>query len=515
MLGGEQTTIGRHPQSDVCVHDPMVSKSHAQIIRDGEKFIFRDLGSSNGSFIAGVRVTERTMKDGDVITLGHASLTFELNEMSESVARMVNFVADSENSQIQERVQLESVERFLPEQKVFDLNVLRMDYEKLRLGNELLQRIGLERSMTAVMQKVADELMNMFPADRCVIMLKEDDSEELMPYVVQSISGQSEDTVHVSQSVLKEVMNSKSAVLISEGGGDDFAPTSSLVMQGIRAVLCAPIMHGDQFLGIVHLDSQQQGSSFEHKDLMLLGSILRFVAMFIVNSKLIKEIEQQAKARVKFERLLSPSVVEQLMQGKISLEQGGELRNVTIMFADIRGFTKMAQSSTAPDLVKMLNSYFEMLVEIIFEYGGTVDKFIGDEVMVLFGAPVDMPNAADQAVACALRILSALESYNQNRRDAGEEEVKVGIGISTGEVVVGSIGSSRTMQYTCIGDAVNIASRLTDIAEGNQILITDATRKRMKSKVKTEPLPQANLKGIAGKTLVHSVKEVLDITKGE
>jgi len=509
----EEATIGRHPRCMICLHDPMVSKHHAVIRRTEDGYVFEDTGSSNGSFIDGIRINRHTLKEGDKITIGKATLIFQAESEAEKMARMVSISQIAQASQVQDRIEVASVEKFLPEKDVSDLSVLRVDYEKLRLGYDLLQTIGLERDLDSALEKVSDALVDVFAADRCAIVLVDPESGDLVPRSVRT-RDDDDSRVSISGSVLREVRETKNAVLLSDTSQDErFSHASSLIMQGIRSVMCAPILYNGDFLGVVHLDSQKMQASFTRKDLQLLSGIVRYVAMAVANARLLRKIEEEAKTQAQFERLLSPSVVEQIMSGKISLEKGGELRDVTILFADIRGFTSMSRRSSATSIVAMLNSYFEIIVDVVFKYNGTVDKYIGDEIMVLFGAPVDVPRAADKAVACALEMQSAIEKFNEERESRGEEAIKIGIGINSGEVVVGSIGSSQTMQYTCIGDAVNIASRLTSMAEPGQVMISEHTLEKMKTRANYELVPPVSLKGIDGELKAYVIKDLLVNTK--
>ncbi len=501
--------IGRHPRSTVCLHDPMISKRHAIVRKVGEDYIFEDLNSSNGSFFDGVKVTRRKLKDGDQLTMGKVTLTFQAETEAERLSKRVNISSVSDISTVQDRIQVSSMEKFMPEGSVADLAVLRGDYEKLRLGNELMQMIGLERDLGAALEKVCAELVRIFAADRCVVMLDEEDHADLKPTAMHTAAGKDEE-IRVSESVLKEVRESRSAVLLSDTSMDDrFSQASSLILQGIHSVMCAPILQDGEFLGVVHLDSQRTHASFSRKDLQLLTGIVRYVAMTVSNTRLVHQIEEEATAKAQFERLLSPSVVEQVMSGKVVLDKGGELRDVTILFADIRGFTSLSQRSTATSVVAMLNHYFETIVDVVFKYSGTVDKYIGDEIMVLFGAPVSVDRPADRAVACALEMQGAMEQFNIDRERNGDEPIHIGIGINTGEVVVGSIGSSKTMQYTCIGDAVNVASRLTGMAGPGDVMITENTLNQLHSKAEYEVLEPVQLKGIDGRLDVYNIQELL------
>ncbi len=164
-----------------------------------------------------------------------------------------------------------------------------------------------------------------------------------------------------------------------------------------------------------------------------------------------------------------------VVSGALKVEKGGEDRVATVLFADIRGFTTMSENTPASEVLQMLNEYFEMVVEIVFRYEGTVDKFIGDAIMVMWGAPVTHPDDPKRSVQAALDMREALIGFNRKRSFQGKQGVQIGIGINTGKLVAGYIGSSRTMSYSVIGDTVNTASRLCSAAHSGQIIISEST----------------------------------------
>src|SRR4029078_297788 len=145
----------------------------------------------------------------------------------------------------------------------------------------------------------------------------------------------------------------------------------------------------------------------------------------------------------------------------------------------------------------MINECFERMVDVVFKYEGTLDKFVGDEVIALFGAPVPMKNAEVQAVQCALDMMRVLSAWNRTRAPEGQHEITIGIGINTGLVVTGAIGSSRALQYTAIGDAVNNASPLCRVAQAGQIILSEATFGKVQGSVAAVPLPPVRVKGKA------------------
>lgn len=200
-------------------------------------------------------------------------------------------------------------------------------------------------------------------------------------------------------------------------------------------------------------------------------------AQFTMNERkaAAEKMERDAATRERFQRLLSPDLAEMVVNGQLTVEKGGENRVATIMFVDIRGFTALSADNQASVILQMLNDYYEILVESVFRHEGTVDKFIGDGMMVIWGAPVAHDDDPVRAVKSALEVHEVLNEFNFARISQGEIPIEVGIGINTGEVVAGYIGSNRTMSYSVIGDAVNIASRLCSAARPGEIVISEYT----------------------------------------
>ena len=184
-----------------------------------------------------------------------------------------------------------------------------------------------------------------------------------------------------------------------------------------------------------------------------------------------------------------------------------------MLFSDIRGFTTMSDGKPPQEIVNTLNEYFEVMVDILFKYSGTLDKFVGDEIIALFGAPVAMENAEVKAVQCALDMMQVLSEFNRVRLDEGQNEIKIGIGINTGMVVTGAIGSSRALQYTAIGDAMNTTARLCSVAQSGQIILSEATFNKVKGSIAAVPLPPVRLKGKADELRIYNAVGVRDRDK--
>lgn len=493
---GEFNTIGRHPENSIQILDRIVSKEHAHVIRQPDgSFMLKDLGSLNGSYIGNVRVTEQILKNNDEITMGNTRMMYaERGPNEDSLQRVTIANSTLNDSHIRHKVDADRSERFMPA-KDLPVDTLKRDYEKLRIAHELGQAIMGILDLETLLPKILDKSFELLPADRGVILLME--NGQLQPkYVKYKNAKLAHEQIQISNAILNEVTQNKRAVLSSDASMDvRFVHSQSIILQGIRSTMSVPLMHGSELLGVMHLDSQIAANAFTERDLQLFNSIANQAAIAIQNARLTKKIEEEAKTRAQFQRLLSPKLVEQLVSGKLHLEKGGELREVTMLFSDIRGFTAMTERHKATEIVAMLNEYFEVMIEILFKYNGTLDKYVGDEIMALFGAPVPVEEATWCAVQCAIEMQTALQHFNSKRTPKGFEPIDIGIGINIGSVVCGMIGSSHTMQYTVIGDAVNTASRLCSVAGKGEIIVSEQALQAVSDRVEYVALPPTKVKG--------------------
>ena len=220
-------------------------------------------------------------------------------------------------------------------------------------------------------------------------------------------------------------------------------------------------------------------------------------AQYTINERreVAKKIERDRATRERFQRLLSPALAEMVVSGQLMVEKGGVSRIATVMFVDIRGFTPMSENTPPAEVLQMLNEYFEMVVGVVFRHEGTVDKFMGDEIMVIWGAPVAHSDDPKRAVRAALEIRTELDAFNRNRTAEGKADVQVGIGINSGSLVAGYIGSTQTMSYSVIGDTVNTASRLCAAAKSGQIIVSQDTFNQMNGFFEGEEIEPVHAKG--------------------
>lgn len=218
-----------------------------------------------------------------------------------------------------------------------------------------------------------------------------------------------------------------------------------------------------------------------------------------------KEIMQDA-----FGKYVTSEIVDMILQNPDGKWFQGEVIDATVMFADIRDFTSFSEKRDPAEVVHVLNQYFTTATDIIFKYGGHVDKFIGDEIMSVFGAIVQQKDHSAKAIRAAVALQNELKAMNRDRQKTEDGAIRIGIGINTGELIAGNIGSNKRMEYTVIGDVVNLASRLTRLAEPDEIIISDSVYQRVSDIVVAEKVEPVAVKGKSQPVLIYKVREIRD-----
>ncbi|MDQ3282341.1 MAG: adenylate/guanylate cyclase domain-containing protein [Acidobacteriota bacterium] len=233
---------------------------------------------------------------------------------------------------------------------------------------------------------------------------------------------------------------------------------------------------------------------------------LTYIVITVV--KFVAEQQQTALLKMTFGRYVSPQILDHILDHPEKVQLGGERRDLTILFSDIRGFTSISEASEPEEVVDMLNEYLTKMVDILLAHGGTLDKFIGDAVMGFWNAPAADPDHARHAVACAVEMIDATAQLRERWEREGKAAIRIGIGVNTGEAVAGNIGSERVFGYTVIGDAVNLASRLESKNKdyGTEIIVSESTLARMGDGFTTVYLDEVKVKGKERAVKIYEVK---------
>ncbi len=332
---------------------------------------------------------------------------------------------------------------------------------------------------------------------------------ELRPVKVkqrgQAVGGE----IRLSKTVVRMNRVERKSVLSYDTATDQLLSAAmSIVASGIRSIMSVPIVSKDEFFGILYLDTGDIGSPFNADDLEMLASMAGQLAVFVKNARLVSQIQKETVLRTNLGRYLSPSVVSEIASGNLNPSLGGETRNGTVLFSDVVGFTKVCRNLSAAEVVSILNKFFQDLVDAVFRYDGTVDKFGGDAMLCVWGAPVAMPDHAGPAMAGALEMQNRLYGFNLDLMAAGSPvQIRMGIGLNSGSFIAGNVGSERRLEYTVIGDHVNLAQRVEEKATGGMVLVSDATRQLVPdaAAIRMQPIV---IRGATGDFIVHSVRAV-------
>jgi adenylate cyclase len=356
------------------------------------------------------------------------------------------------------------------------------------------------RPVEEVLQQVMDIVFDHVPADRGFLMLSEDGSDKLIPMVVKhrTSSSPTEGKISISKTIADRVIKDRVSILTSDALVDPrFGAGDSIRFHGIRSAMCAPLWNKEQVIGIIHVDSPMLTNCFTLNDLDLLTALANYAAVAVERARLNQKILAEEKKRERLGRFLSPQVTARILA--TSESQGAalgvpEVKEVSVLFADIVGFTAMSEKMSPAAVSLFLNDYFSRMTDIIFKYEGTLDKYIGDAIMAVFGAPLDMPDHAARSIKAAMEMMERLEEFNADRKEG--PNIRIRIGINTGKAVAGELGGANKKEYTVLGDTVNTASRLeSSVAKPMMVVIGENTYTATKGQFDFRSLGPATLKG--------------------
>jgi adenylate cyclase len=510
-----EVRIGRASDNDLVINDFGVSRHHAKVVVDNGQCFIVDLESRNGTRVNNVLVTKRPLNDGDEISLGKFTIRYSKGtddqvhleeEKEESLSSPGTFIRP-----------ISDIRKIIPENvasvataPVGEVGAIR----EIQKSNQILQvLIAVAKSLLTVqpLDEVLNLVMNLIfdhlPAERGFLMLYDDDTRELTPKVVKyrTQSGDSP-KITISRTITNKVFQDKVSILTSDAQMDPrFDGGASIIFHSIRSAMCAPLWNKDDVIGVVFIDSSTRSGSFMPEDLDLFTALANYAAIGIEQARLNEKIKEEIKRRSQLERYHSPAVVNRILsfKGTDSSIDAQEM-DVTVLFSDIVGFTSLSEKMEPHRVSLMLNDYFTEMTDIIFSHDGTLDKFIGDAIMAIFGAPIPMEDHAVRAVKTALEMKKRLQLLNEEKFSSIPLNIR--IGINSGRVVAGDIGSPKRIEYTVLGNTVNVASRLeSSIAKPGQVVVGENTYELIKDKFEVAPLGASQIRGLVQSLMVYEV----------
>ncbi len=549
-LTGGRVRLGRGGDNDIVLADVSVSRNHAEIRRGPDGWHIHDLRSTNGVEVNRVPVRSAPLRPGDRITVGVFELDVESAEppappvavatppamptampvapglqpgeeppAASEIPGLANATIVRPLADLTAALGLQagavvpgagavSAAGAAPLAPAED-NANRMLSFLARLARVLL----VADSVDDVLVRVLDILFESLPVDRGFILLS-DASSDLVCEAARfkdRVELRPSMEVPVSRTMLRAVMRERVALVTLDALSDQrLSGGESIRLHQIRSAMCTPLWSGEHIIGVVQVDSPFHVGAFGEREVDFLATIANYAAVAIERLRYAAKAEFEKQVRTRLERYHSPALIEEVLrQGAGGTEEGiRQLRTAeaTVLFADLVGFTAFAEDSTPEQAAELLNAFLNLSVEAIFAAGGTLDKFIGDCVMAFFGAPMPQPDHAERAVRAAVEIQHSLRAWNEDRAAQGLPGFAARVALNSGPVVVGDIGSARRVDYTVLGNTVNVAARLEALVAGpGEVVVGPETYRLLAGAIPTEPLGEFQLKGLQQKIIAHRV----------
>ena len=479
-----ENTIGRERDNTIIVNDYSVSRHHAKIKITDNLVTIEDLKSRNSTFVNNVKTDYWQLKNEDIICCG--SVVFKFLSFLEVAAPTPD---NSENFNLsivktlsleQTRVEMQdllnqnSAEHSESVLMLRQQNTDQRTVDKLKILLEVSKQLSCPEEPEKLLEKILDLLFNIVRVDRAIILLVNEETGKLEKKAAKFRSGVPECDQFYSTKIAKFVCQNGNAVLTADACTDNrFDDSESILRQAIHASMCIPMKPRDTVIGVLYADNITMTNIYSEEDLEFLTALVNQAAIAIENSQLYKRMQAEAVVRTKLESFFPKAVIKKL-------KEEGDLEiidtQVTALFCDISGFTEMSEKMSPRQVIEMLNEYFKVMVEdIVFEYEGTLEKYIGDALLAIWGAPYQKPDDADRAVRAAIAMQWAVKSLNVEWEKQRNLQIQIHIGINTGKVAAGNIGSPRLIQYATIGDTTNVTSRICNVAKAGEILISQTT----------------------------------------
>ncbi|MDF5725925.1 MAG: adenylate/guanylate cyclase domain-containing protein [Rhizonema sp. PD37] len=509
-------TIGRLPQCDLYLPSGGVSRCHARLMKtDKGKWTVEDLGSKNGTQLNERFVTSpQELHHGDVIWLGDVNVVVVLTDH-----RLQQPTVQYNSAVSQGRTILHNVKQ-LQQQWIEadgessigkDKTIARLK-DLVDIAKNLSGAASIEAIFSQVQQVVFRYLQSI---DRLGLLIDVSHSGKLvlMNAATRNASQQQSlptDGSWISRSICQKAFEEKVAIQTADAQKDErFAGEHSILVKGIRSAMAVPLWDENKVVGVLYADANFSSYHWAREgaeELSFFSALANLVASSVQRWLLVEKLKNEELIRRRLERYHSPAVVQQLIavgalpNGRLPPQES----EISILFADLVGFSAISERLTPTQIAELLNNLFEEMLQEVFAYGGTLDKYIGDCIMAFFGAPEPQLDHADRAVAAAQGMLTRLQKLNA--KDFWHEPLQLRIAINTGKAVVGDVGSSQRVEYTALGATINVAARMEAVCSPGECVVSEATYQMLSQPSYFEKLGDYRFKGIDRLVKVYHTK---------
>ena len=480
----DHNVLGRHPKNRIKVTEPGVSKVHCLIAaEDDQAFSVRDLGSRNGTFVNGQRIKEKVvLRDGDEVRMGKTRCLFR-DQIDALTIRWIEEEQAAVAGRVQKKVAPRKLNKFFPHNNIIDDEMLRADYERLRISFELQRDIGFDLHVDYIMGCVLDRLFEFLDYDRGIILLIDRQGD----FNAHAFKLKNIDTaVSVSRTLIDHVVQEGLGMLLADPCPEAGSASDDLLDAPVRSSLTVPIMDEQELMGVILIEKEDTYTPFQERDLNLVSNAANKAAMFIRNSQVAKSVTRESLERERFRKIVSPEMAAMLVAGQLPIAEDGEWRPATVLTANIIGFRELAREMAPDLLVAMLNRHFESLAAVVFRHQGMVEGFRGDRLVAVWGVLLAHDDHARHAAAAAVEMHQKIENLNIRRDAADAPLIEMGIGLASGDVLAAAMGSPRTKRYSILGDPVLRAAAVCNAARAGQLMIDAETRRAVRNSFAAE-----------------------------
>ena len=488
-------SIGRRPNCDLVIKDPSISRQHAVVSLSEGQWVLQDCDSANGLQVRGKPIKKLMLHERELVVFGDVAVVFR-------VCMPVEIESGMDTHQLSS-VNMGDLDTLLD--SVFQEGMATTKGQEGSLQTKSVIRILRDATdallnsedLDSLLEKVLDLVFEHLPVNRAHILFYDEEKESLVPRLQRAAPGMPPERLRISRHIANAAIRSKQAVLVEDAGSDHrFSAAASVVSLGIRSAMCAPLCHKGRVGGLIYVDRRAR-NVFSRMHLEILSILASLSAAAVERALLQAKVVRERGMRERLSRYHAPAVVDCIVGGDEDGSGGmtAEEKEVSVLFVDIVGFTGFSENRPAREVTDFLNEIFQMLTEEVFRAGGTLDKFMGDAIMVFFGAPLPQPDHAERAVRTALAMQAHIARFNESQSQ--EEPIAIRIGVNTGLAIVGDVGTVQRRDYTVIGETVNTACRLeASVARKGQIVIGPETQARVAEKFLCQPLEQTSLRGM-------------------
>jgi len=478
---GDSILIGRLDAAGLRIPNLEISRRHCQIERVADGFQLIDLGSRSGTRLNDAAVQTAPIKSGDLLTVGPHVFRFEVaSDQPERAADVQASTMAIDNPDAQLTLQEILLSEFSLT-KQLDAATEHKKLERLRRNLEVVQdfaeAIQTTLDTNALIELTLDELFRVFTKmDAGVIFLRDQGAGQLSAAAIRRRRKVDTGPVGYSTTILNSVENEQKAVVILDVSQDErFQNAQSVRMGSMRTHMCVPLIVRGEVVGAIYLvaeGKEDAGTGFDADDLGLLTSLSGTVAVCVKNAVLAREAQRNAQMSTNLQRYVSADVTRRLIEQGVEGALGARTAEGVAMFCDLVGFTTLSERLPPDRIAKILNRYFRRALDIVFARNGSVNKFGGDSFLAVWGAIDSQPNDLVSAVQAALEIQNDSFRLSSELAAEGVGSIQLTIGLNRGRFFAGDIGSDDRLEFTVIGDTVNVAARIQALAHGSQVLTT-------------------------------------------